>query len=106
MRSKRDEKGMLNANFEAEMNLWSLESIAVVALGNRLHCFETNLAEDSPERRLIQCVHDLFVAADELDFKPNIWRYLSTPTFKKAMKLYEEQEKLVCFKTYFYHSIY
>lgn len=94
MKSNRDEKGMLNGDFEAEMNLWSLESIAVVALGSRLNCFDANLAEDSPARRLIQCVHDLFVVADELDFKPNIWRYYSTPTFKKAMKLYNEQEKL------------
>lgn len=91
LRSIRDEKGMLKGNFDTEMNLWSLESIGVVALGKRLNCFDPNLAEDSPERRLIQCVHDLFVAADMLDFKPNIWRYISTPNFKKAMKLYEEQ---------------
>ncbi|KAH9627768.1 hypothetical protein HF086_011146 [Spodoptera exigua] len=49
---------------------------------------------DSPEWQLIQCVHDLFVVANELDFKPSLWRYFATPTYKKAMKLFEHHENL------------
>ncbi|XP_023951078.2 cytochrome P450 CYP12A2 isoform X1 [Bicyclus anynana] len=91
MRSIRNENNMLNGNFDFEMNLWALESIGVVALGGRLNCFDPNLPQDSPARKLIQTVHDIFTTADRLDFKPNLWRYFSTPTFKKAMKLYEDQ---------------
>ncbi|XP_052737991.1 cytochrome P450 CYP12A2-like [Bicyclus anynana] len=91
MRSIRNEKNMLEGNFDVEMNLWALESIGVVALGGRLNCFDPNLPVESPARKLIQMVHDIFKIADELDFKPSLWRYISTPTFKKAMKLYEDQ---------------
>lgn len=92
LKSIRDENNMIKGNFDQEMNKWSLESIGVVALGCRLNCLDPDLPDDSPVKKLIQCVHDLFVVADQLDFKPSIWKYYATPTFKKAMKLYEEQE--------------
>ncbi|XP_045763258.1 cytochrome P450 CYP12A2-like [Maniola jurtina] len=94
MRLIRNEKNMLEGNFDLEMNLWALESIGVVALGGRLNCFDPNLPESSPAKKLIHLVHDIFSAADKLDFKPSLWRYISTPTFKKAMKLYEDQIKI------------
>ncbi|XP_034825339.1 cytochrome P450 CYP12A2-like [Maniola hyperantus] len=94
MRLIRNEKNMLQGNFGFEMNLWALESIGVVALGGRLNCFDPNLPENSPAKKLIRLVHDVFTSADELDFKPSLWRYISTPTFKKAMKLYEDQIKI------------
>ncbi|XP_050362874.1 cytochrome P450 CYP12A2-like [Nymphalis io] len=94
MRLIRNENNMLEGKFDEEMNLWALESIAVVALGGRLNCLDRNLPEDSPEKKLIQTVHDIFKTSEEIDFKPSLWRYISTPTFKKAMKLYETQLEL------------
>nr|ASO98056.1 cytochrome p450 CYP333B40 [Spodoptera exigua] len=94
MKANRNEKNMLKNDFDKEMNLWALESIGTVALGCRLNCFDPNLPADSPEWQLIQCVHDLFVVANELDFKPSLWRYFATPTYKKAMKLFEHHENL------------
>lgn len=93
LKSLRDENNKILSKFDLEMNLWSLESIGLVALGRRLRCFDSNLPSDSPEKRLIQVVHDIFQLANELDFKPSLWRYYPTKTFKKAMKVYEEQEK-------------
>ncbi|CAG9562981.1 unnamed protein product [Danaus chrysippus] len=94
MRSKRNEKNMIQGKFDEEMNLWALESIGVVALGDRLNCFDPNLAEDSPVKKLIQTVHDMFKYADKLDLNPSLWKYISTPTFKKAMQCYEDQMTL------------
>nr|QLI62175.1 cytochrome P450 26 [Streltzoviella insularis] len=94
MRSIRNDKNILEGKFDIEMNLWALESISVMALGGRIGCLDPNLAEDSPERKLIQCVHDIFKVSDELDFKPSLWRYFPTKTFKRAMNLYDEQQKL------------
>lgn len=93
MKKVRHEKDLIKNNFDSEMNLWALESIATVALGCRLNCLNSTLPDDSPEKKLIQCVHKLFDIAAQLDFKPSIWRYVSTPMFKKAMKLYEQHEK-------------
>ncbi|XP_059060233.1 cytochrome P450 CYP12A2-like [Achroia grisella] len=94
IRSIRGENNMIKTDFDVEMNLWALESIGVVALGDRLNCFDPNLPEDSPARRLIKVVHEVFILAEELDFKPSLWRLISTPKFKRAMKVYEEQENL------------
>ncbi|CAH0629045.1 unnamed protein product [Chrysodeixis includens] len=94
MKSLRDENNMIKENFDTEMNLWALESIGTVALGCRLNCFRQDLPDNSPEKQLIQCIHDLFVIANELDFKPSLWRYVSTPTYNKAMRLYEHHESL------------
>nr|ACZ97415.1 cytochrome P450 CYP333B8 [Zygaena filipendulae] len=94
IKSIRDDSDVMTRKFDMEMNLWALESIGVVALGTRLNCFDPNLAENSPERQLIRCVHDFFITSNELDFKPNLWKYFATRKFKKAMKLYEKQESL------------
>ncbi|CAH2063620.1 unnamed protein product, partial [Iphiclides podalirius] len=94
MKSNRDENNMIKGDLSEEMNLWALESISVVALGGRLNCFEPNLPVDSDVRKLIHIVHEFFSVADKLDFKPSLWRLYPTKTYKRAMKLYEEQEKL------------
>lgn len=94
MKSIRGDNNMLQGKFDMEMNLWSLESIGLVALGCRLNCFDSNLPEDSPEKKLIKLVHEIFNVANELDFKPSIWRYYPTKTYKKAMKMYEEQANI------------
>lgn len=74
------------------MNLWSLETMGVVALGCRMNCFDPNVKEDSPVYQLIDVVQNILKVGDELDFKPSIWKLYATPTFKKAMKYYEKQE--------------
>uniref|UniRef100_A0A1E1W6Z4 Cytochrome P450 n=1 Tax=Pectinophora gossypiella TaxID=13191 RepID=A0A1E1W6Z4_PECGO len=94
MKTTRDEKNMLKGEFNTEMNLWALESIGVIGLGGRLNCFDPNLPENGEVRRLIKCVHDIFKVSNDLDFKPNLWRYYPTKAFKRAMKLYDEQEYL------------
>ncbi|CAK1551623.1 unnamed protein product [Leptosia nina] len=94
MKSKRNEKNMIEGKFDVEMNLWALESIGVVALGGRLNCLDQNLPENSPARKLIQNVHEIFKMADKLDFKPSLWRHIGTPNYYKAMQCYEDQTNL------------
>lgn len=93
MRSTRDENNILKGRFDVEMNLWALESIGVVALGGRLKCFDENLSKDSPERRLIQLVHELFAAITDLEFKPNLSKIYPTKLYKKTMNMFKEQEE-------------
>ncbi|CAH0717360.1 unnamed protein product, partial [Brenthis ino] len=94
MKTKRNEKNMIDGKFDIEMNLWALESIGIVALGRRLNCFDSNLPEESPVRKLIQSVSDVLNIAEKLDFRPSLWRYFPTRTFKKAMRCYDEHVKL------------
>lgn len=89
----RNSENRLEGNLYAELNLWALESVGVVALGARLNCFDPKLPEDSPVKKLITTIHDVLATSEKLDFQPSLWRYIPTPTFKKAMKLYDTQLK-------------
>lgn len=90
----RDDKNQLSKKLDMEITLWALESVGVVALGTRLNCFDPSLPADSPAKELIHNVREIFNIAYELDFKPNVWKLISTPSFKTGMKIYEENERL------------
>ncbi|CAG9562983.1 unnamed protein product [Danaus chrysippus] len=94
MKGLRDTHNMIKNELDMEMNLWSLESIGLVTLGRRLNCFDSNLPEDSPVKELIKVVHDIFHCMDKLECQPSLWKYFSTPNFKRAMKHYEDQIRL------------
>ncbi|XP_050678106.1 cytochrome P450 CYP12A2-like isoform X3 [Leptidea sinapis] len=94
LRSVRSTDNMFD-NLRREVILWTLESISLVNLGTRLNCFNTDFSQDSPIKRIIQSVHDAFYMSEELDLKPGLWRLISTPMFKKAMNVYEEQSNLI-----------
>lgn len=53
IREIRDDKNEAPADFGNEMNKWSLESIAYIALDQRLGLLN-NIAKDSDGQRLIQ----------------------------------------------------
>ncbi|XP_045500480.1 cytochrome P450 CYP12A2-like [Colias croceus] len=93
IKSKRNASNMIE-DFDLEMNLWSLESIGAIALGKRLHCLDPTLPNTSPVRQLIQTVRDIFVLVEKLEFRPNIWRYISTPTYRQIMLRYKELDRL------------
>ncbi|XP_045533908.1 cytochrome P450 CYP12A2 [Papilio machaon] len=94
MRVSRDDNGMLKSDLGEEMKLWSMESIAVIALGGRLNCLDPNLPEDSPVKKLIHYAHEAFALVDKLDFRPNLWRLYPTKLYKKTMKVLQELEDL------------
>ncbi|XP_023942759.2 cytochrome P450 CYP12A2 [Bicyclus anynana] len=94
LRSKLNKQKMLETNLFTELNLWALESVGVVALGGRLNCLDPNLPDDSPAKKLIVTVHDIFKILHELDFTPSLWKYITTPTYKKGIKLYSEHMRL------------
>lgn len=93
MRRLRNDKNMIDGKFDVEMNLWALEALGVVALGGRLNCLDLNLPEDSPAKKLVSLVHEAFSLTEKLEFQLSMWKYFATPTFKKAMKCYDEQRK-------------
>lgn len=85
IRSIRDDKQEVPADFGNEMNKWALESIAYVALNQRLGLL-TDTEENSEGQRLIQSVHEFFVLSYELEVNPSFWKIYETPTYKKMMK--------------------
>ncbi|XP_071446339.1 probable cytochrome P450 49a1 [Hetaerina americana] len=99
MRTLRDHKDELPAEFHNELFKWSLESIAYVALNTRLGCLASNLAPDSEPQRLIDAVSVFFETSFQLDSGIPLWKIFPTRSWKKfvnALDLFLEiSEKYV-----------
>ncbi|XP_061391254.1 cytochrome P450 CYP12A2-like [Musca vetustissima] len=90
IRQIRDPKTLeVPSTFEEEINRWTLESVSVVALDKQLGLISKN--RDNPTaKRMFQALTDFFTYSLEIEFKPSIWKYYKTPTFKKLMKSLDE----------------
>ncbi|XP_072949195.1 cytochrome P450 CYP12A2-like isoform X2 [Epargyreus clarus] len=81
----------LRNNFHLEMTKLSLESIGLIGLGTRLGCFQDNLSPDHPARQLMNCSKDVLDLAFKIELSPSLWKYVSTPSFKKIIKVFDLQ---------------
>ncbi|KOB72593.1 Uncharacterized protein OBRU01_09064 [Operophtera brumata] len=87
----KDQGDFLDNNFEHEITKWSLESVALVGLGSRLGCLSEDLTNDHPASKLMKCAKDMLDLAFKLEFMPSPWRYISTPAYKKIIKVFDTQ---------------
>ncbi|XP_075148697.1 cytochrome P450 CYP12A2-like isoform X2 [Haematobia irritans] len=89
-------------NFEEEMNRWTLESVSVVALDKQLGLIGRN--RNNPEAKLLfKSLTELFVYSMELELKPSIWKYYTTPTMKKVIESLDHITEIT--KTYIEEAI-
>lgn len=90
IKTLRDDKNELPANFMYELNKWALESIASIALDKRLHILDGKKEDrNSRESQLIKAVDDFFTLSFELEMLPSLWRYMPTPKFNELMKVFD-----------------
>ena len=75
--------------FEEEINRWTLESVSVVALDKQFG-FITKNRDNPTAKQLFQSLTDFFTLSMDIEFKPSIWKYYKTPTFKKLMKTLDD----------------
>lgn len=71
------------------MQKWGLESIAEIALNARLGLLSDgeNTADGN---RLAELSRDFSENGFELEIMPSLWRYISTPLFKRQMGVLNE----------------
>ncbi|KAM7344954.1 cytochrome P450 CYP12A2-like [Cochliomyia hominivorax] len=72
-------------NFEEEINRWTLESVSIVALDKQLGLLSSN-RNDPKAKRIFESLKEFFTLGYEIEFKPSIWKYYQTTTFKKLVK--------------------
>ncbi|XP_050678132.1 probable cytochrome P450 12b2, mitochondrial [Leptidea sinapis] len=94
LRHFRDDNNMIRKKITNEINLWSMESIAAIALGDRINCLDPNLPEDSPVNKLIENIAGFFEVSYLLDFQLNLWPYNQKKVLKRAMQIYENIDEL------------
>jgi len=66
--------------------LGSSTAIVYIALDTRLGCLDANLAPDSEPQKLIDSVQVKIESFHKLEFGIPIWKYVSSPTWRKFVK--------------------
>lgn len=61
-------------------------AISLVALDARLGCLDGKLAADSDAQVMIDSADLMFKMMFKLEFMPSIWKYVSTPNWRKMVK--------------------
>ena len=61
-------------------------AIVYIALDTRLGCLDANLAPDSEPQKMIDSVQEQFDSLYKLEFGVPIWKYVSSPTWRKFVK--------------------
>lgn len=91
LKTLRDDKNELPSNFLYELNKWALETVASIAVNQRLHILGGKKDDvNSKASQLIKAVDDFFVLTFQLEMMPNLWRYMSTPKYKQLMKVFDD----------------
>ncbi|KAK7793316.1 hypothetical protein R5R35_011524 [Gryllus longicercus] len=86
IRTLLDHNKELPHDFMKEFHKWSVESIAAVALDTRLGCLAADLRPGSDPQRLMDAAHTVFECFVLLDFTPSLWRYVSTPAWRRFVR--------------------
>ncbi|XP_075168743.1 cytochrome P450 CYP12A2-like [Haematobia irritans] len=81
------------ASFEEEMNRWTLESVSVVALDRQLGLLSGNRS-DPKARQIFDCLNVFFALGYEIEFKPSIWKYIATPTYRKIIQAMDTMQEI------------
>jgi hypothetical protein len=66
--------------------LYVLTAIVFIALDTRLGCLDGDLAPDSESQRMIDNVEIIFDCMHKMEAKIPVWKYVSSPTWRKFAK--------------------
>ncbi|EDW18010.1 probable cytochrome P450 12d1 proximal, mitochondrial [Drosophila mojavensis] len=77
------------ANFEEEMSRLVFESIALIAFNRELGIIRKH-RDNKDILTLFKISRQIFQFSFKLDIQPSIWKYVSTPTYRKLMRAQNE----------------
>lgn len=90
IKTLRNDKNELPPNFFFELNKWALETVASIAVDQRLHILDGKKDDkNSKASQLIKAVDDFFTLSYELEMLPNLWRYMKTAKYKQLMEVFD-----------------
>ncbi|XP_037921267.1 cytochrome P450 CYP12A2-like isoform X1 [Hermetia illucens] len=81
-------------NFSNDLNRWALEAVSVIAMDTRLGLLHDK--HDKRSAKLIQGAKDAFKLSFDLEFKPSLWKFFSTPQFKKLIEALDAVTDVSC----------
>lgn len=86
MKSLRNDKNEMPADFDNEIHKWSLECIGQVALDVRLGCLSPNLSTSSEPQKIIDAAKYALRNIALLELKFPFWRYLPSTLWKNYVR--------------------
>lgn len=114
IKTQRDDKSELPADFGHQMNRWALESIGCIALDTRLGVLDKSNSSAESETIIavsrrescfrkdpniylfpLQNVHKVFDLMFQLDVQPSIWKFYKTSAFDELMKVFDTLTELI-----------
>ncbi|XP_042236916.1 probable cytochrome P450 301a1, mitochondrial [Homarus americanus] len=87
----RNSEGEVTVDFLEELNKWSLECICLVALNQRVGCFDPNLSPDSEPTLIIKAAIDFMNAFKECESGLKLWKIFPSKIFRQ---LQDSMQKL------------
>ncbi|XP_053969910.1 cytochrome P450 CYP12A2-like [Anastrepha ludens] len=91
----RDPKSLeMPADFEDYLKRWTLESIAVVALDKQLGLLRDDSENSADALEMISALNTIFTLTFDLEWKPSLWRRVSTPKFRRLMQAMDDIHRL------------
>lgn len=88
MKKLRNEKSEMPKDFSNYINAWSFESVAAIALEQRLNVLNEETV-DPKAKEFIKLIREFFEQSVEYEGKLSIWQYYETKKFKKLMEVYD-----------------
>uniref|UniRef100_A0A182K8E3 Cytochrome P450 n=1 Tax=Anopheles christyi TaxID=43041 RepID=A0A182K8E3_9DIPT len=92
----RDAKNELPKDFDQWLNRWALETMGVLALDTRLGVLKAEQSEEA--KQIIGLVRNIFELTYHLDVEVSLWKYISTPSYKKLMRVFDDLTQLIMAK--------
>ncbi|XP_050079175.1 cytochrome P450 CYP12A2-like [Anopheles maculipalpis] len=92
----RDSKNELPADFDQWLNRWALETMGVLALDTRFGVLKSDQSQEA--RQIIGLVRDIFELTYHLDVEMSVWKYFSTPSYRKLMRVFDDLTNLIMAK--------
>uniref|UniRef100_A0A182PZ56 Uncharacterized protein n=1 Tax=Anopheles epiroticus TaxID=199890 RepID=A0A182PZ56_9DIPT len=92
----RDAKNELPKDFDQWLNRWALETMGVLALDTRFGVLKAEQSEEA--KQIIGLVRNIFELTYHLDVEVSLWKYISTPSYKKLMRVFDDLTHLIMAK--------
>ncbi|XP_036343371.1 cytochrome P450 CYP12A2-like isoform X1 [Rhagoletis pomonella] len=77
-------------DFAVHIQLWALESVAVVALDLQLGLLREDSENSDDAQRLFNALNEFVDLSFQLDYKPAMWRLVATPKLRRLMRAMDD----------------
>ncbi|CAD6993816.1 unnamed protein product [Ceratitis capitata] len=81
-------------NFEETLQLWALESVAVIALDKQLGLLRGESEHFAVASKLFAALKCFFTLSLELEYTPSLWRLVATPKYKRLMQAMDDIQNI------------